>query len=70
MGYEVIPSEANFFMVHIKREISPVIAEFRRRGVQVGRPFPPMTQFMRVSVGTADEMAKFTAAFKEIFVAA
>lgn len=67
LGYDVIPSEANFFMVHIKREVGPVIAEFRGRGVMVGRPFPPMTQFMRVSVGTADEMAKFTAAFKEIF---
>lgn len=70
MGYDVIPSEANFFMVHIKREVSPVIAEFRGRGVLVGRPFPPMTQFMRVSVGTAEEMAKFTAAFKEIFAPA
>jgi histidinol-phosphate aminotransferase len=69
MGYDVIPSDANFFMVHIKREISPVIAEFRQRGVQVGRPFPPMTQYMRVSVGTDEEMAKFTSAFKEIFKA-
>jgi len=66
-GYDVIPSETNFFMVHIGREIQPVIEEFRQKKVMVGRPFPPMTTHMRVSVGTAEEMDRFTKAFKEIF---
>jgi histidinol-phosphate aminotransferase len=66
-GYETIPSETNFFMVNIGREIQPVIQEFLARKVQVGRPFPPMTTHMRVSIGTADEMAQFMTAFKEIF---
>jgi histidinol-phosphate aminotransferase len=66
-GYEVIPSETNFFMVHIGRDVQPVIDEFRSKKVMVGRPFPPMTQHMRVSVGTAEEMDRFTKAFKEIF---
>ena len=66
-GYETIPSETNFFMVNIGREIQPVIQEFLAKKVQVGRPFPPMTTHMRVSIGTADEMAQFMAAFKEIF---
>jgi histidinol-phosphate aminotransferase len=69
LGYDVIPSETNFFMVHIGREVVPVIEEFRKRGVAVGRPFPPMTTHMRVSIGTADEMARFMTAFKEIFPA-
>jgi histidinol-phosphate aminotransferase len=68
-GYEVLPSEANFFMVHIGREVAPVIDEFKKKGIMVGRAFPPMTQHMRVSVGTNDDMAKFVAAFKEIFPA-
>jgi len=68
-GYEVIPSEANFFMVSIGREIQPVIDEFRAKKVMVGRPFPPMTTHMRVSVGTAEEMDRFMKAFKEIFPA-
>ena len=67
LGYSVIPSEANFFMVHIKRPVQPVIEEFRRRKVLVGRPFPPMLEHLRVSVGTADEMSRFMVAFKEIF---
>jgi histidinol-phosphate aminotransferase len=68
-GYAVIPSQANFFMVSIKREVRPVIDEFRKKGVAVGRPFPPMTQYLRVSVGTAPEMQRFSKAFKEIFSA-
>jgi histidinol-phosphate aminotransferase len=68
-GYECIPSETNFFMVSIGREIQPVIDEFRAKKVMVGRPFPPMTTHMRVSVGTAEEMDRFTKAFKEIFPA-
>lgn len=67
LGHEVLPTEANFFMVGIRRDIQPVIAEFSQRGVTVGRPFPPMTQHMRVSVGTEDEMARFMTAFKQIF---
>jgi histidinol-phosphate aminotransferase len=69
LGYEVLPTETNFFMVAIRREVQPVIEEFHKKGVAVGRPFPPMTQHMRVSVGTEEEMARFMTAFKEILPA-
>ena len=68
-GYQSLPSETNFFMVEIGREIQPVIQEFAAKKIAVGRPFPPMTKHMRVSVGTAEEMARFMTAFKEIFPA-
>jgi len=69
-GYRTIPSETNFFMVYLGgRQVQPVIEEFREKKVLVGRPFPPMTDHMRVSVGTADEMTRFVTAFKEIFPA-
>jgi len=68
-GYEVLPSEANFFMVSIGRQVQPVIAEFKKKNIMVGRPFPPMTEHLRVSVGTPDDMDKFLKAFKEIFPA-
>jgi len=67
LGYEVIPSETNFFMVGIKTKVEPIIEEFRKKKVAVGRPFPPMNEHLRVSIGTADEMARFMVAFKEIF---
>jgi len=53
--------------VHVRRPVQPVIEEFRERGVLVGRPFPPMLEHLRVSVGTPDEMRRFMEAFKEIF---
>jgi histidinol-phosphate aminotransferase len=56
-------------MVAIGREIQPVIDEFHARKVMVGRPFPPMTTHMRVSIGTAEEMDRFMKAFKDIFPA-
>lgn len=65
-GFAVIPSETNFFMVNIRRPVQPVIEEFRKKGVLVGRPFPPMLEHLRVSVGTAEEMRRFMTAFKEI----
>ncbi|MEP7381339.1 MAG: aminotransferase class I/II-fold pyridoxal phosphate-dependent enzyme [Gemmatimonadota bacterium] len=67
LGYEVIPSEANFFMVHIKRPVLPVIAAFKEKGVLVGRPFPPMINHLRVSVGTPAEMERFLATFGQHF---
>lgn len=66
LGWESIPSEANFFMVHLKRPVVPVIEEFRRKGVVVGRPFPPLNESLRVSIGTAEEMARFMVIFREI----
>ena len=53
-------------MVHLKRPIVPVIEEFRTRGELVGRPFPPMLEHLRVSVGTPEEMARFLGAFRDI----
>lgn len=69
LGYSSIPSEANFFMVHLKTNVVPVIEEFKKRGVAVGRPFPPMTDHLRVSIGTPEEMDRFMVAFKDIFPA-
>jgi histidinol-phosphate aminotransferase len=66
LGYESIPSDANFFMVHLKRPAKPVVEEFKKRKVIVGRPFPPLDEHLRVSVGTADEMSRFMVAFRDI----
>ena len=69
MGYEIIPSETNFFMVNVRKDVTSVRREFRMRGILVGRKFPPMDTWLRVSVGTEDDMTRFLAAFKEILPA-
>ena len=68
-GYDVIPSDTNFFMVHTGRPVQEVGPAFREHGVLVGRPFPPMLEHLRVSIGTEEEMGRFMTAFKQIFPA-
>jgi histidinol-phosphate aminotransferase len=65
-GHRVIPSEANFFMVDIGGDVAPVIQAFHDRKIMVGRKFPSMGTWLRVSVGKPEEMRKFLAAFREI----
>ncbi len=67
MGFDVIPSETNFFMVHTGRPASEVRAEFRKKDIAVGRDFPPMLDYLRVSIGTEDEMKRFMTGWKDIF---
>lgn len=67
MGFSVIPSETNFFMMHTGRPVEEVRSAFRERGIAVGRPFPPMLEHLRVSIGTEEEMGRFMTAFTEIF---
>ncbi|HLJ73736.1 MAG TPA: aminotransferase class I/II-fold pyridoxal phosphate-dependent enzyme, partial [Thermoanaerobaculia bacterium] len=66
LGYEVLPSQANFFMVDVKRPVKPVIAALRDRGVHVGRLFPALPQYLRVTVGKPDEMDAFASAFRSV----
>ena len=63
LGYASLPSEANFFMVDIKKEVKPVIEALRERGVRVGRRFAPMPTHLRVTVGTREEMQRFLEVF-------
>jgi histidinol-phosphate aminotransferase len=62
-GYEVIPSEANFMMVDIKRDVKAFKAECIKKGVAIGRPFPPLNTHVRISVGTMAEMQKAVEVF-------
>jgi len=59
-GYAVSASETNFLMVDLRRDPAPVRAASRQAGVAVGRPFPPLTNWLRVSIGTMDEMKRAT----------
>jgi histidinol-phosphate aminotransferase len=65
-GWRVIPSQANFFMVDLGREVGPVIAALRERGVAVGRAFPALPTHLRVTVGTEEEMRAFLAALAAV----
>jgi histidinol-phosphate aminotransferase len=68
LGYRYIPSHANFMMIDLRREVRPVLGALRSRGVEVGRLFPALPNFMRVTIGTDAQMKAFLAAFKEVMV--
>ncbi len=54
-----IPSYANFAMVETGRPVRQVIQHFRGDNIAVGRPFPRMENFLRVSFSTPPDMAAF-----------
>jgi histidinol-phosphate aminotransferase len=43
-----------------------VIEAFKQRGILVGRRFPPLPDWLRISIGTQAEIETFAAALKEI----
>ena len=66
IGLKYIPSEANFVMIDVKRPVFPMIGALRQRGVQVGRLFPALPNYMRVTVGKRSEMETFFEVFRSI----
>ena len=65
-GYVGYPSEANMLMFGVKRPAVEVVAALRREKVAIGRVWASKPDHVRVSIGTADEMAKFRAAFAKV----
>ena len=52
-------SSANFVMMNTEHPAEEVIGHFRKHNVLVGRQFPPMNDYIRVSLGIPDEMRAF-----------
>jgi histidinol-phosphate aminotransferase len=66
LGFKFIPSQANFLMIDLRREVKPIIAAMRERRVEVGRAFPAMPDFMRVTIGTTAQMETFVSTFRAV----
>jgi len=66
MGYKQIPSQANFIMLDCKRPVVPLIQALKQRNVQVGRLFPALPNYMRVTIGKKSEMETFLSAFRQV----
>jgi histidinol-phosphate aminotransferase len=69
LGYKTIPSEANFIMVDVKKPVRPLIAGMKEHKVQVGRLFPTLPNYMRVTIGKKEEMDAFLSAFRQVAAA-
>jgi histidinol-phosphate aminotransferase len=65
-GRTVIPSEANFVMIDMGADVEGIIESLRQRNVLVGRRFPSMASWLRVSIGKPEEMQQFVAALRAV----
>jgi histidinol-phosphate aminotransferase len=68
LGYEVVPSQTNFILIDLRREVKPAIDALAARGVQVGRLFPALPRHLRVTIGTPGQMKRFLQAFAAVTV--
>jgi histidinol-phosphate aminotransferase len=64
---EFIPSESNCFMMNVKRPGKEFYAAMAQKKVYIGRVWPEMPTWVRVSVGSKEEMAKFKEAFVQVY---
>ena len=67
MGYRYIPSHTSFMLIDVRTDCKPVVAALREKGylVRPGSDFG-LDNFIRVSMGTMEQMQGFVKAFKEV----
>jgi histidinol-phosphate aminotransferase len=65
-GFKTVTSVSNKFMVDTKRPAQDVIMAMRKEKVYIGRPWPVWPTYVRVTVGTQDDMNKFKSAFLKV----
>ena len=68
-GYKDTETQANCVFVDLKRPCEKFAAACRAKGVLVGRPFPPYTNYTRVTIGTMEEMQRATGVFTKVLAA-
>jgi histidinol-phosphate aminotransferase len=64
-----IEPHANFMMIDVGRNARAFIDAMPAMGVAPGRPFPPLDNMLRVTIGTDPEMAKFRDVFWKVYAA-
>ena len=65
-GYSYIPSVSNCFMLDTKRPAKDVIVAMAQQRIIVGRIWPVMPTYTRITIGTQEEMEQFQAAFQKV----
>ena len=68
-GCRVSDSHANFIFADVKRPAKEFREACERMGVLIGRDFPPLTNWARISICTADEMRVANDVFKKVLAA-
>ncbi len=61
-----VKSHANFVFFNSGKDVSEMNKIMAAKGIMVGRPFPPLTTWLRVSTGKVEEVEAFVKALKEV----
>ena len=56
LGLRYLPSQTNFIFHEIKGDVQTYIDRMREHGIAVGREFPSIPSFNRITLGTPEEM--------------
>jgi len=64
LGIECLQSDANFTMHRISGDLDTYISRMEDAGVRVGRPFPPMLEWSRLSFGLPEEQDRWAETLK------
>lgn len=65
LGLGYLESHANFIMHQIGGDVEPYIARFKERGILVGRPFPPMLDYNRLSLALPEDMERWAEVMRD-----
>jgi len=68
-GFSYIPSESNCFLLNTKRPGKDVREAIAKENVMIGRVWPSMPTWVRITVGTEEEMSRFQSAFQKVMKA-
>lgn len=63
---DYLPSHASFLMHRVRGDLGSYIGRMRERGVLVGRPFAPLLEYNRLSMGVPAEMPRVVEAWREL----
>ena len=66
-GLKYIEPGANFVMIDCGRNAREFIQKMPKLGVSPGRPFPPLDNHLRVTIGTDADMARFRDVFWKVY---
>ena len=61
-----VRTSTNFVFFESGREITSLVSDMKAKGVHIGRPFPPLTKWCRISTGRIEEVEQFSKALKEV----
>lgn len=65
-GFSYVPSVSNKFLLDVKQPGERIAAAMRKDKVFIGRTWPSWPTYVRVTIGTPQEMEKFQAAFLKV----